>query len=154
MPTSAIKDLLKKWADIRAMVLEWHPNQADVSRGDLAKKKIYPTLWALYRDGLLPPKTKFVGYARSNLKVEDIKTRTLPYMQVKNDQSKLIDDFFKVNIYVSGTYEKADDFDKLNEHLDKLEKASPSNRLFYLALPPTVFSVVTENLKLKCMSTK
>ncbi|GFS64282.1 uncharacterized protein TNCV_3945971 [Trichonephila clavipes] len=36
MPTSAIKDLLKKWADVKAMVLEWHPNQADVSRiGDL-----------------------------------------------------------------------------------------------------------------------
>ncbi|GFW15083.1 uncharacterized protein TNCV_172301 [Trichonephila clavipes] len=36
MPTSAIKDLLKKWADVRAMVLEWHPNQADVCRvGDL-----------------------------------------------------------------------------------------------------------------------
>ncbi|GFW86779.1 uncharacterized protein TNCV_2809341 [Trichonephila clavipes] len=29
MPTSAIKDLLKKWADIRAMVLEGHPNQVD-----------------------------------------------------------------------------------------------------------------------------
>ncbi|GFW18227.1 uncharacterized protein TNCV_4007661 [Trichonephila clavipes] len=36
MPTSAIKDLLKKWKDVRAMVLEWHPYQADVSRfGDL-----------------------------------------------------------------------------------------------------------------------
>ncbi|GFV57728.1 uncharacterized protein TNCV_4463261 [Trichonephila clavipes] len=36
MPTSAIKDTLKKWADVKAMVLEWHPNQADVSRvGDL-----------------------------------------------------------------------------------------------------------------------
>ncbi|GFV99245.1 uncharacterized protein TNCV_1512171 [Trichonephila clavipes] len=32
IPTSAIKDLLKKWADVRAMVLERHPNQADVSR--------------------------------------------------------------------------------------------------------------------------
>ncbi|GFW53586.1 uncharacterized protein TNCV_4814921 [Trichonephila clavipes] len=28
--------ILKKCADVRAMVLEWHPNQADVSRvGDL-----------------------------------------------------------------------------------------------------------------------
>ncbi|GFV40844.1 uncharacterized protein TNCV_4391051 [Trichonephila clavipes] len=25
IPTSAIKDLLKKWEDVRAMVLEWHP---------------------------------------------------------------------------------------------------------------------------------
>ncbi|PRD28605.1 UNVERIFIED_CONTAM: hypothetical protein NCL1_31861 [Trichonephila clavipes] len=36
MPTSAIKVLLKKWEDVRAMVLEWHPYQADISRfGDL-----------------------------------------------------------------------------------------------------------------------
>ncbi|GFT18916.1 uncharacterized protein TNCV_4725641 [Trichonephila clavipes] len=36
MPTSAIKDLLKKWEDVRVMVIEWHPNQADVCRvGDL-----------------------------------------------------------------------------------------------------------------------
>ncbi|GFW73974.1 uncharacterized protein TNCV_544981 [Trichonephila clavipes] len=36
MPTSAIKDLLKKWADVRAMVLEWHPYQTDASTvGDL-----------------------------------------------------------------------------------------------------------------------
>ncbi|GFU24115.1 uncharacterized protein TNCV_2007101 [Trichonephila clavipes] len=36
MPTSAIKDLLKKWEAVRAMVLAWHPNQADVSTvGDL-----------------------------------------------------------------------------------------------------------------------
>ncbi|GFW10845.1 uncharacterized protein TNCV_4919641 [Trichonephila clavipes] len=36
MSTSAIKDLLKKWAGIRVMVLEWHPNQVDLSRvGDL-----------------------------------------------------------------------------------------------------------------------
>ncbi|GFS47650.1 glucose-6-phosphate 1-dehydrogenase [Nephila pilipes] len=128
--------------------------RATSSMGDLAKKKIYPTLWALYRDGLLPPKTKFVGYARSNLKVEDIKSRALPYMQVKKDQNQLVDEFFRVNFYVNGTYENSDDFGKLNEHLDELEKASASNRLFYLALPPTVFSVVTENLKLMCMSSK
>ncbi|GFW40068.1 uncharacterized protein TNCV_5117511 [Trichonephila clavipes] len=36
MPKSAIKDLLKKWEDVRAMVLEWHPYKADISRfGDL-----------------------------------------------------------------------------------------------------------------------
>ena len=38
--------------------------------GDLSKKKIYPTLWRLFRDDLLPPRTLFVGYARSNVTVE------------------------------------------------------------------------------------
>ncbi|GFY31283.1 uncharacterized protein TNCV_752441 [Trichonephila clavipes] len=32
MPTSTIKDLLKKWEAVRAMILEWDPNQAYVSR--------------------------------------------------------------------------------------------------------------------------
>ncbi|GFV14529.1 uncharacterized protein TNCV_1080521 [Trichonephila clavipes] len=36
MPKSVIKDLFKKWEAVRAMVLKWHPNQADVSGvGDL-----------------------------------------------------------------------------------------------------------------------
>ncbi|GFY33576.1 uncharacterized protein TNCV_3343121 [Trichonephila clavipes] len=36
MPRSSIKDISKKWKAVRAMVLEWHPNQAGVSRfGDL-----------------------------------------------------------------------------------------------------------------------
>ncbi|GFW12176.1 uncharacterized protein TNCV_4936201 [Trichonephila clavipes] len=36
MTTSAIKYLLEKWEAVRAMVLEWHSNQAYVSRvGDL-----------------------------------------------------------------------------------------------------------------------
>ncbi|GFW33413.1 uncharacterized protein TNCV_2795801 [Trichonephila clavipes] len=36
MPTSAIKDLLKKWKAVRAMISEWHPKQAHLSRvGDL-----------------------------------------------------------------------------------------------------------------------
>ncbi|GFV69654.1 uncharacterized protein TNCV_4507691 [Trichonephila clavipes] len=32
MQTSASEDLFKKWDAVRAMVLEWHSNQADVSR--------------------------------------------------------------------------------------------------------------------------
>ncbi|GFX23301.1 uncharacterized protein TNCV_1559001 [Trichonephila clavipes] len=36
MPASVIKDIFKKWNAVRTMVLEWQPNQADVSRvGDL-----------------------------------------------------------------------------------------------------------------------
>ncbi|GFX34015.1 fork-head domain-containing protein [Trichonephila clavipes] len=35
IPTSTIKDLLKKGEDVRAMVLQWHPNQADVCRNSV-----------------------------------------------------------------------------------------------------------------------
>ncbi|GFW43088.1 uncharacterized protein TNCV_1474831 [Trichonephila clavipes] len=46
MPTSAIQDLLKKWADVRVTVLEWHSNQADVSRvGDLYNNNAINYFW-------------------------------------------------------------------------------------------------------------
>ncbi|GFW08727.1 uncharacterized protein TNCV_20231 [Trichonephila clavipes] len=50
MSTSAIKDLLKKWADVRAMVLKWHPNQADVSRfGDLYNNNAVNYFWKILK---------------------------------------------------------------------------------------------------------
>ncbi|GFV38069.1 uncharacterized protein TNCV_872761 [Trichonephila clavipes] len=50
MPTFAIKDLLKKWADVRAMVLEWHSNQADVSRvGDLYNNNAINYFWKILK---------------------------------------------------------------------------------------------------------
>ena len=52
--------------------------------GDLAKKKIYPTLWALYRDKLLPDKTTIVGYARSKISVKDIREKCKPWFKVRS----------------------------------------------------------------------
>lgn len=52
-------------------------------QGDLAKKKIYPTLWWLYRDNLLPSDTKFIGYARSKLSVAELKEKCRQYMKVE-----------------------------------------------------------------------
>lgn len=41
-----------------------------------------PTFRWLFRDGLLPADTYFVGFARSNLTIENIKAACLPYMKV------------------------------------------------------------------------
>ncbi|XP_002735158.1 glucose-6-phosphate 1-dehydrogenase-like, partial [Saccoglossus kowalevskii] len=120
--------------------------------GDLAKKKIYPTLWWLFRDGLLPKNTTFVGYARSKLTVEAIKEKTMPYLKVKDNEKSKLDTFFSLNYYVQGSYNGKSDFENLNTLLNKIEKNQKSNRLFYLALPPSVFMDVTSNIKASCMS--
>lgn len=64
-------------------------------------------------------------------------------------------EFFKDCYYVKGPYNEASGFVKLNEELDKLGKGkSVVNRLFYLALPPSVFMDASENIKKNCMSSK
>ena len=65
----------------------------------------------------------------------------------------LVDKFFKANIYVQGSYDQAADFENLNDEILKLFKsASGINRLFYLALPPSVYEPVATNIHTYCMA--
>uniref|UniRef100_H2YAU5 Glucose-6-phosphate 1-dehydrogenase n=1 Tax=Ciona savignyi TaxID=51511 RepID=H2YAU5_CIOSA len=114
--------------------------------GDLAKKKIIPTLWWLYRDDLLPDHTHFIGYARSNMSVMDLKAKALPFMKVKESEHVKLDLFFSIMSYVQGSYSEKEGFMKLDAAIKALPNGDRANRLFYLALPPTVFADVTQNI--------
>jgi len=120
----------------------------------LAKKKIYPTLWWLYRDGLLPPATMFFGYARSKLTIEEVRKNCDQYMKVKEDEADKYNQFWKLNYYVAGAYSERRDFELLNQELSKFDNLQSANRLFYLALPPSVFENVTVHIKNTCMALK
>ncbi|CAM4320239.1 glucose-6-phosphate 1-dehydrogenase isoform X1 [Lepidochelys kempii] len=119
--------------------------------GDLAKKKIYPTIWWLFRDGLLPDDTYVMGYARSKITVADIRKQSQPYFKVEPDEQEKLEEFFARNSYMSGTYDDSTSFRRLNAHLDALHNGDKANRLFYLALPPSVYEHVTRNIKECCM---
>lgn len=43
--------------------------------GDLAKKKIFPALFALYYEGLLPKHVQILGYARSKSSTDDFREK-------------------------------------------------------------------------------
>lgn len=59
------------------------------------------------------------------------------------DQAKL-DEFLKLSSYVDGQYDEDESFQKLEETLSKLGQ---KNRIFYMALPPSVFTTVASHLK-------
>nr|KAF6359758.1 glucose-6-phosphate dehydrogenase [Myotis myotis] len=120
--------------------------------GDLAKKKIYPTIWWLFRDGLLPENTFIVGYARSRLTVADIRKQSEPFFKATPEEKARLEEFFARNSYVSGQYDQAASYEHLNDHINTLCQGSQANRLFYLALPPTVYEAVTKNIRETCMS--
>lgn len=111
--------------------------------GDLAKKKTFPALFDLYCDGMIPPHTTIVGYARTKLPdVELWKRETLQkYFGRLNERGCHVASFLKRVHYVSGSYTEVADFQRLEKVLAGLETAPSrkANRLFYLALPPTAF---------------
>lgn len=122
--------------------------------GDLAKKKIYPTVWNLYRSNLLPKSIKFIGYARTKQSILEVKEKCKKYISVPKGEERIYEEFWAANEYLAGSYDQKADYEKLNHEISKFETEPVANRIFYLAVPPAVFEDVTVNIKNACTATK
>jgi glucose-6-phosphate 1-dehydrogenase len=62
--------------------------------------------------------------------------------------------FKEISSYVAGPYDEDKGFQELTKRLEELEKerGGKANRVFYMALPPSVFTVVAKGLKKNCYS--
>jgi glucose-6-phosphate 1-dehydrogenase len=119
-----------------------------------------PALFGLYRADYLPKDVRIVGYARTKMGQEDFHKRITAHIKNPDNSKEInakIEEFKKITSYIPGDYEDGAAFDKLNEHLEEIEshyQSKECNRIFYLALPPTVFIPVAKNLKEHCYVTK
>lgn len=108
----------------------------------------------MFRDNLLPKRTIIYGYARSPLTIDALRAKCEPYMKATAAEADRLADFWTRNFYVAGGYDSRRDFEILNQELGRHESGPNANRLFYLALPPSVFDTVTVHIKTTCMGTK
>lgn len=88
---------------------------------------------------------------------KEFHSRQTSHIKVMPAQRRGIDAFTGVSTYVSGQYDKDEDFQALTKHMEEIEskyKGDERNRVFYMALPPSVFTDVAEMLKKNCYSEK
>ena len=107
--------------------------------GDLARKKTFPALFELFKNKRLPESARIVGYARSMMDRPSFLKQITQYIKGSAEQVHAFEDICQ---YLHGQYDLAQDFQSLGQHLSMLEDASKDPdlvRIFYLALPPTVF---------------
>jgi len=118
--------------------------------GDLSLRKIYPALFALYCQHLLPHEFHVVGFARSGLSTEAFRERVMANLTCRyvpeERCSEHMDAFLKRCTYVQGDYGSADTFRQLHEELRHLDPAGAENRVFYMAIPPFLFLDVAHTL--------
>ena len=70
------------------------------------------------------------------------------------EMEEQLEDFSKMCSYISGQYDQDASFIELRQKLEELEKGRPEqNRVFYMALPPSVFTTVSQQLKKHCYPT-
>jgi len=110
--------------------------------GDLAHKKIFPALQALVqrRELELP----VVGIARSGWNLERLKERIRDSLEQSRAgfDGEAYDKLMSLLRYVDGDYRDIATFERVREQLDGSEHA-----LHYLAVPPSLFAVVGDNLR-------
>jgi glucose-6-phosphate 1-dehydrogenase len=119
--------------------------------GDLAKKKTYPALFGLFRNGFLPHNTKIVGYARTKMDHDQYIERVTHYIKSKGYENQL-EEFKKILTYVPGQYDDDAAFINLDKAILQSEEergieVGKRHRVFYMALPPSVFITVAKGLK-------
>eukprot|EP01128_Nolandella_sp_AFSM9_P008807 TRINITY_DN547_c0_g2_i1.p1 TRINITY_DN547_c0_g2~~TRINITY_DN547_c0_g2_i1.p1 ORF type:complete len:542 (+),score=146.71 TRINITY_DN547_c0_g2_i1:358-1983(+) len=115
--------------------------------GDLAKKKTFPALWGLFKEGLLPPQAKIIGYARSKLTNEEFTERVTA--RIPQDHPKLPEFRKLLSYFATPSYDSTEALSELSQKLIDTQEVEPAgaNRLFYLALPPSVFVEVCTAIK-------
>jgi glucose-6-phosphate 1-dehydrogenase len=105
--------------------------------GDLARRKLVPSLYQLETRGLLHACSRIVGCGRTPH--DDASFRALTAETLPDAAPAARDAFLGRLSYVRTDDADPASFTRLAEHLDtldKLETPAPFNRLYYLAVPP------------------
>ncbi|KAL6781665.1 GLD2 [Auxenochlorella protothecoides x Auxenochlorella symbiontica] len=115
--------------------------------GDLAKKKIFPALFALYYDNHLPKHFTIFGYART--KLDDAKFREMIAGNLScrlsdaGDCGAKMEEFLSRCHYQAGQYDSLEDYGALDKRMCAAEKRfKRGDRVFYLSIPPNIFTTV------------
>lgn len=67
------------------------------------------------------------------------------------EMEEQLTEFCELCTYVSGQYDQDESFVELRKHMEELEQGrTEHNRVFYMALPPSVFIPVSQHLKKLC----
>lgn len=118
--------------------------------GDLYQKKLASSLFSLFINGSLPEDFFVVGFARRPLGEEGFRDFTSEAIlkQKKEATKEKVEDFLKHVTYFQGDLESLESFKDLGKYLGAYDKEHGvcSNKLYYLAVPPTLYSVIFQNI--------
>ncbi len=117
--------------------------------GDLTWRKLFPSLFSLYRNKLLPEKFCIVGASRSNYSHEDFRESMRRSVEPEPGLEPPGWEILSQRLFYHPVdYDEQESFSSLKSFLDELNTTftTRGNRLFYLAVPPTVYPKIAQQL--------
>jgi glucose-6-phosphate 1-dehydrogenase len=119
--------------------------------GDLAKRKLFPAIYSLAKHGRLG--IPVVGVARDSWTDESFRQHAVESINtaVTNADPVIVSQATKDLDLIAGDYSNIDTFRSLKDTLDRLGSRSA---VFYLAIPPSLFELVTKSLATLGLNTR
>jgi len=120
--------------------------------GDLTERKLAPALYNCLLGGFLPPEFTVVGFARRELSDEAFRTHLLAGIDKhsRNRPAKpaIWESFARGIEYHRGDFDDPAAYVELAKRLDRIDRdrGTAGNRLFYLAVPPTLYPEIVNQL--------
>ncbi|MDA8104550.1 MAG: glucose-6-phosphate dehydrogenase, partial [Nitrospiraceae bacterium] len=119
--------------------------------GDLARRKLLPSLYRLAKNGLLPGNFFVIGVARRDMERAAFRgtVRDAAQGALAGDfDFRSWTDFSQRLYYVKADYAQTGSYRLLKRRITDLEKRhdTTGNRIFYLAVPPDIYETVASNL--------
>ncbi len=116
--------------------------------GDLTGRKLIPALFSLYRRERLPDGLRIVGSSRSPFSDEEFRAHLRDGAQqyaTESFDAAAWESFAATIFYLPGDSSVTDDYAKLKAFLREKE-GGPANRLYYLAVAPSLYAPIVEHL--------
>jgi glucose-6-phosphate 1-dehydrogenase len=121
--------------------------------GDLARRKLFPAVYSLYREGKLTDQFAVIGLARRQKTREqfhqDVLESIREFARHDVEKDEQFHQFISHFEYMSLNINDVDGFHQLRDLVEQQEQTFglKGNRLFYLALAPELFGPVSANIR-------
>ena len=119
--------------------------------GDLAKRKLLPAIYTLYREHLVPPNFSVLGFSRSEMSDDDFRSRMREGVEEFGGHvdTATWQKFAPGLRYISAHPHHPEEYARLASVLSALdrERGAGGNRIFYMAVPPSSFLPIVKNLQ-------
>ena len=123
------------------------------AKGDLAKRKLMPAIYQLAHDKLLPENCDVLGMGRDPMTDDAFRALMDEALRASEEIPEFDEALWRKLMarmrYTSGDFDDPASFRRLGECLEQIEsrrQPQQANRLFYLAVPPSVFPTIVRAL--------
>ncbi len=120
--------------------------------GDLSRRKLFPAVYALVKDGVLPRDFPVIGVGRSEISLDELRSLLLEaaeeFARSRPIDRTVWDSLVSSLRYVRGDFSKPELYAQIGSGLDEVRSGHETgdNCLFYFATPSNLFPVILDGL--------